>query len=221
MPRWSAEKIRMARELRSTGQTLPEITAVLTSIFGRTSYGRIWDYIKDVPVLPEFQSFFNERRNSSARRSIKEWGEAKELSDALLVSPLTRREYFLVASMLYWAEGNKKDLCISNGSPLLLKTFKYALQAALNIPDDRFKLSLLLYPDLEKEECIEHWIKMLGLQRSQLVRIWIREGKEGGKLPHGIGILRLRQPGKELKILTTLASSVINLFEVKQAPIVQ
>lgn len=219
--RWTAEKIQLARDLRSTGHTLGEIQKALCAQFGNASYGRIWDYIKNTPIKPDYQLQFKRRQRSSTYACEKGWEDAEQQVYAILGSaPLTQRELLLTATMLYWAEGSKGDLCISNGDPLLLKSFKYAFQELLGVSNDRFNFSLLLYEDLDREQCIEFWSTTLGLSHTQFKKIWLRKGKERGKLQYGIGILRLKEPKNELKLLLKSGHLIAKIMPIL-APVAQ
>ena len=222
MPRWPEEKIAFAQDLRAKGHSLSEIHWKLRGLFGLTSYSRTWYYVKDTPIAPEHQALWKERvlgGGSTYRARLLTQAGVEKASALLTVdNPLTLREYFLIAAMLYWGEGTKRDLSVVNTDPRLLRVFIDALVHTLRIPRERFRFSLRIFEDLDRETCIQFWCEALDLTHKQLTAVSVLNGKKQGRLLYGMCRIRLLRGMRQLRLLNAIAQKV---FENIHAPIVQ
>lgn len=99
---------------------------------------------------------------------------------------------FTAGLMIYAGEGDKRNQNnsrISNSEFYLHKIFIKFAQEFLDIKKENIKISLVLYPDLEIEECVNKWSKELGISKLNFYKTQIIKGKEKTKkLQYGIGI---------------------------------
>lgn len=80
---------------------------------------------------------------------------------------------FLAGILIYWGEGDKvsrNHVRISNTDPLMIKIFTLFLERIINIPQDRIKISLLIYPDLDDNICRKYWSEKIGLSDSNFYK---------------------------------------------------
>lgn len=194
--------IEKVKSLRSQGYSLPEISA-LTQVPKTTVYR----YIKGVTVLPEFLVMWGGKRGGSKKRKVKKEMEALKKGQAL-VQTLSKKEKMLYTAALYWAEGSKKDFGLSNTDPELIKVYITILRDVFGISNDRLRVSLRLYEDLDKETCLSFWEKIVGIPKEKFVNVNVLVGKKAGKLKHGMCRIRVAKGGDILKQIMGINKAV-------------
>ncbi|MBI3887689.1 hypothetical protein HY310_01320 [Candidatus Microgenomates bacterium] len=122
------------------------------------------------------------------------------------------REKFITLAILYWGEGNKKDFSLSNTDPKLIRLFVSLLREVFKVGNDRIRGGIRIYQDLNKEECLEFWSKLIELPRESFTGIQVLEGKKVGKLKYGMCKIRLLKGEGELKQLKGLYNAIGDLF---------
>ena len=187
-------EIQKMTELRSKGCSLPEIMRIM----GRGS-STVNKYIRDVKILPEFEAEWRMKRGGSQYRAKMKWESAEKEATSLIKS-LSKTENLLIAASLYWAEGTKKELNLINSDPLLIKTFASCLEQ-LGVERSEFRVTIRVYEDLKKEECVLYWANVLKIPKSQIINVNVLSGKKTGKLPYGMCRLRVTKGEKTFKLL--------------------
>ena len=209
--RYSIEKISQAQKLRTKGYSIPEISK-LCSIPKTT----VLRQVKNIKIDQKYIRRWRERRNSSKRLSKLKWLEADKRAEKI-VGNLSRRDLALIASMLYWAEGTKRDFNFSNTDPAMIEVFIAILRAIFKVKDSDFKISIRIYEDLNKKSCIHYWSKVTGLNLERKVSINILEGSKNGKLKYGMCRIRVKKADRLHKELFSIANKLV----YKLAPVVQ
>ncbi|OGH87838.1 MAG: hypothetical protein A3J93_05410 [Candidatus Magasanikbacteria bacterium RIFOXYC2_FULL_42_28] len=87
---------------------------------------------------------------------------------------LSKNILFLVGLTIYWGEGDKRManglVRISNIDPAMVKKFIEFLRKVCEVPQERIKIWLLLYKDLNEIKCKRYWTTKLNLRPSQFVK---------------------------------------------------
>ena len=197
------EKINTIKELRKKGWSVPEISQEIG--ISKTSVLR---YIDGVEILPEYLSEWAGKRGGSRKRKIKL--EERALQEGLrLVGQLSLKEKLLFISALYWAEGNKKDLILTNTDPNLIRVFMAGLRDVLKVSDNRIKVSIRLYEDIDREKSLNFWSGIVGISKSHFLSVNVLEGKKIGKLEYGMCRIRVSKGGDLLKKIVGINTAVI------------
>lgn len=187
--------------LRERGHSLPEIRRLTSH-----SNGTVFKYIQGVEILPEFRELWKNKRRSSTARMIKE--HAKALTHARkLVKKLNKKEKIIIAACLYWAEGEKRDLSLSNTDPKLIRVFIECLDI-LGVGKDNLRITIRTYEDLDRKTVINFWAKVIGIPPRQIINVNVLKGKKKGKLKYGMCRVRVTKGGYLLKILHSITDLV-------------
>ena len=202
------EEILKMTSLRQTGHSINEIQRIL--LRGK---GTISRYLKCVKVLPEYQDIIKAKQGASKSRSKKLWDEAHQKAKEALKRIINKKTKLLIAAMLYWGEGTKKDFSLSNTDPKLIKTFVECLKS-LGVSNTDFRITIRTYEDLNKTRVINYWTRLIGIPRKQILNVNVLKGKKKGKLQYGMCRIRVTRGGTYLK----LAQSVIDLVSNELAP---
>ena len=187
--------------LRKHGHSLPEIRRITSH-----GSGTVLKYIRGVEILPEFKELWRNKRKSSVFRMIQEEKKAREEAQKL-IKKIEKREKVLIAACLYWAEGAKKDLSLSNTDPALIKTFISCLKE-LGVKKERLSINLRIYEDLDREKACNFWSKTVGIPKEKIMYVDVLRGKKKGKLKYGMCRLRVIKGAYFLKLLNNLAEII-------------
>jgi hypothetical protein len=172
---------------------LPEISR-LVNVPKTTAFR----YIKGVEILPEFIPTWSIKWGGSRKRKLLK--EKQALKDAQkVVGNLSRKEKILFLSALYWGEGSKKDFGLSNTDPELIRVFINGLREVFNISEERLRISIRIYEDMDKEKCLDFWSQVVGVPKESFINIDVLFGKKKGKLQYGMCRVRVAKGGDLLK----------------------
>lgn len=192
--------------LRRRGRSLPEIQQEL-----KIGYGTVYRYIKDVDILPEYAHVWFGKRGGSIKRKVKSLEKAAKKATNLIVS-LSDKEKLLFLSALYWAEGSKKDLGLSNTDPNLIVIWINGLREIFHVKDDNLRISIRIYEDLDTDICLNYWSELTGIPKSKFVNVNVLKGHKRGKLKYGMCRVRVRKGGDLLKYITEVNKEACKLF---------
>ena len=202
----SPEKVQEIRSLRQKGWTLPEIKREI-----KVGYGTVYRYIKNVPILPEFQKLWLEKKKSSTRR--KKMAQEEAIIKAKQTIPsLSGKEKMIFLAALYWGEGSKHEFGLSNTDPNLVRVLIKGLNETLGISSDRLSLSIRIYEDLDKEKCLKFWSDITGIPVNKFISVNVLKGKKVGKLEFGMCRVRIKKGGNVLKYMVALRNEIMRFF---------
>lgn len=184
------EEIRM---LRSQGHSLDEISKAV-----EVSRTTILRYIQNVEILPEFLSNWAGKRGGSRKRKLLLEKSAFE-DGKIFVGQPSDRERILFLCALYWAEGSKSDFGLSNTDPELIRLYVNGLREVFGVSDERLRISVRIYEDLDRDKCLTYWSKIVNIPIEKFVSVNVLPGKKKGKLEYGMCRVRVTKGGELLK----------------------
>jgi len=204
--RITLEKKEKIIENRKKGLSIPQ----LSEAFGvsKSTASRL---VKNIEILPEYRQQWLQRRNASQIISERATKEAEKLSFEVIPS-VNRQIIGAVLASLYWAEGTKKDFSFCNGDPEMVRVFITSLKKVFFVKNEDIKVSIRIYEDLNLNECIEHWSKVVGFSLAGKVSINVLKGKKTGKLKYGMCRIRVKKAGLLLKTIFAINKRVHNLI---------
>ena len=100
--------------------------------------------------------------------------------------------FFLAGLCLYWGEGNKANpsiVSIANTDPNLLKLEAYFYRNYLRVPEDKLRVGLFLYRDIEEKSAKDFWSRVLKVPSRQFIKTQILKSNSQltrRKSKHGI-----------------------------------
>jgi predicted DNA-binding protein YlxM (UPF0122 family) len=202
----SKETIGKIKLLRQRGYSLPEIKREV-----KASHGSIFRHIQGVKILPEYWKEWHGKQGGSIKRmKIREQIAEKKAKNSIY--SLSDKEKMIFLTVLYWGEGSKSDFNLMNTDADLIKIFIKGLREVFNIAKDRFRISIRIYEDLDKQECLKYWSKITGVPAEKFINVDVLHGNKKGKLPYGMCRVRILKGGDMLKYIKALRKQIINLF---------
>lgn len=198
--------VKQIINLRRSGHSLPEISQVLST--PRTT---IFRYIQGVEIAPEYISQWAGKRGGSRKRKLKQEKEAFE-EGVRLIQTLSPKEKLLFTCALYWAEGNKKELVFTNSDPDLIRVFISGLRELFGITEDRVRVSVRVYSDLDIEKSLLFWSNIVGVPKEKFLTTIVLEGKKNGKLQYGMCRIRILKGASLLKKIHGINRAFMQAF---------
>lgn len=90
---------------------------------------------------------------------------------------LSKREIFIAGLFLFWGEGGKTPngmTALSNTDPSVLIFFKQWLKI-LNVPEEKMRVRLQLYSDMDIQRATKYWLDILQLPPESLRKPYIKK----------------------------------------------
>ena len=190
------------KNLRTRGRSIPEIS----SLCG-VSKSTVSRYVKNVKILPRYYQRWHERKNASRIISDRKLADASARA-SYLIQDLSNRDLIITASLLYWAEGAKRDLSFSNTNPEMIRIFVYIVNNILGVKKEDLRVSLRLYEDLDEKTCLRFWSKITGINLNKKTSINLLYGKKKGKLEYGMCRIRVKKGGDLLKYFFAIVKRI-------------
>ena len=203
IPKESIKKIKL---LRQRGYSLPEIKNKV-----KVGHGSVFRYIQGVEILPEYRQIWHSKRGGSIKRmKLAEYEAEKKANNSIGI--LSEKEKLIFLTALYWGEGSKGDFGLSNSDPDLIKVVVKGLKEVFNINNDRLRISIRTYKDLDQNKCLKFWSNITGVPVEKFVSVNVLDGKKNGKLIYGMCRIRITKGADVLKYIKALKNRVVSLF---------
>ncbi len=126
-----------------------------------------------------------------------------------LVGSLTKRDLLLIATCLYWGEGNKREFNFINSDPKMINTFLNSL-TQLGLKKKRIKVSIRVYEDVSVHKAKEFWSRVTGVSETEIQRIDVIKGNKFGKLPYGMCRIRISKGNDYFNLLSATVELISN-----------
>ncbi|MCR4333793.1 MAG: hypothetical protein NUV60_02155 [Patescibacteria group bacterium] len=129
--------------------------------------------------------------------------EANEELKELKYNPL-----FIAGLMLYWGEGDKLtkySTAITNTDPNLIRLYVSFLKNACRVPEKKIKAHVLIYPDLNEEDCRKYWAHESGINLSNFTKSTTILGRhKTRRIKYGVCIIGISSTYFKVKVLEWL-----------------
>ncbi len=200
-----------AIELRSEGKSYKAISSLLgipkstlSGWFGAEDWSK---EIKERLIKAENEvskvhmQDLNKVRGENLRQQYRlARDEARKEFENLKYNPI-----FIAGIMLYWGEGDKVNpngVKLSNTDSEMIKLYVFFLMKICNIPIERIKAQVLIYPDLDDLECRTFWSDASKLPIENFTKTTVIEGRHKTKrLATGICLITVSSSYLKVKIL--------------------
>lgn len=120
-------------------------------------------------------------RNTVRERRLKKLKAVYEIQKNSIL-PLSEKELLIAGLFLYWGEGAKGRgiVSISNTDPKVAKFAFFWMTQILRVPISKIKVGLHIYKDMDVEETIKFWSKVLNLPKEQFNKPYIKKTNREG-----------------------------------------
>lgn len=175
-------KQKKSTQLRKAGKTYNEISKLLNVPKSTLSYwfkGKEFNAIKKKIYTKTQKKWSKNIIEYNKKRSQSVWQEREKIQQnyAETVGNLSNREFLLIGSALYWAEGYKKTKwCISfcNSDPYMIKIMMFFFRKICQVPEDKFRLYVQIHTRKHERKTKKFWSMITNLPLMQFRKTQIR-----------------------------------------------
>lgn len=158
--------------------------------------------------------------NQERRKMWERWREEAREEARKDFPKLAKDPLFIAGTMLYWGEGDSNikngQIGFTNTNSNMMRLFSLFLQGPAQVPREKIRVQMILYPDLNEEECKRFWSRETDIPTDQFYKTQFIQGRHPTKrLSHGIFMIRFSSRQLKEKIAVW-----IDLFQ-KQYPLKQ
>ena len=203
--------IKLRKEGKSYNKISKELDIAKSTLSGWFSNLDWSDVIKQ--ELARKANFIARKRlrlvNKQRREMWEKWRQGYRDEASRQFPLLENNPLFLAGLMLYWGEGDSKmENCIvrlTNTDSEMIRIFTLFLYKICNVPKEKVKFQLTLYPDLKEEACKHFWSVKSNIPLSQFIKTQYIKGRHPTKrLNYGICVAYVSSRGLKEKIFTWL-----------------
>lgn len=191
-------KQNIAIEMRKRGLSYSEIENRIHVPKSSLSY-----WLKNIKLTPEQVRRLNDKRVEMARtnalkkisRTSKMIEEVKN-SSSQDVKEISKKELWLVGVVLYWKNGNKRDLKkgvhFSSSDPSMIQLFLKWLGEVGRIKNEEIKFDIFIKEHKGKlvSKVVEYWSEVTKFPKDYFLKIYYQ--KQGIKKSSNYGFLRIK-----------------------------
>ena len=147
-------------------------------------------WLRDLKISEEAREKIMKRAQSASiagliKRNRNQTVLAKQRADEIRrkarqeARKLFRNPLFISGVSLYWAEGYKKGAFGSkwkgvdfvNSDPETIKVMMKYFRHICNVPNDKFRLQLMVHPNVNVRKAVAHWSKLTKIPKGQFMKI--------------------------------------------------
>jgi len=132
-------------------------------------------YTKKILVLARGASSQKERRQ-------REVDEIIAKASAEIALPISKKTFRLFGAALYWAEGTKgKNFEVTNSDPVLIAFMAKWFQDVFEIPVERLRARINIYPQQNDKELKRFWSDLTGIPLENFGKSYVKPLSSGYK----------------------------------------
>ncbi len=178
---------RIAHRLRKQGLSYNEI---LQKIPVAKSSVSLW--CQDIELTPEQKDRLIKKKRENLQRlsklgplrALKRQKEIRKIKKVARkeIRSLTPDELKVAGAALYWGEGNKKSLAISNSDPNLINFIMRWFREICQVPNKKIRACLYLHTGQNEEKMKKYWSRITNIPLIQFNKtIFKQEGSASRK----------------------------------------
>lgn len=160
--RYSADKINSLISLRKEGKTIPELMEIFQ--MPKTS---IWHHVHGLKLDTDIAQRLRSKKGGTHRRNVQAWKDSEIFAKQLLTEESA--DFIKAVTMLYWAEGHKKDFIFTNTDIKMLQVYVIFLLDILKVTKSCVKIMVRTSDPINSKEALAFWSKNLKLPLSCFV----------------------------------------------------
>ena len=162
-------------KLRKKGKSYREIAKIAG--VSKNSVSRWCKNLKSPPAIQKIidaktkatqtqLTAYNKRRHRIVQLENKKIKE----NSVNQIHPLSKYELLLIGASLHWGEGNKKRLeriQFTNSDPSMIKLCLRFLREILQVPEEKFYVSIRIHPNINEQSTIKFWSKVTNVPKER------------------------------------------------------
>jgi biotin operon repressor len=196
----SIQEIQKIKDLRRSGHSINDLVRILS--IPKTT---IWHHIQSLKILPKYSKILRERQGGSKIKKEKELLKAKEEAKQLLDTE--SRDLYIIAPVLYWAEGSKRRCEFVNTDGEMIKLYLKIIRGNFKISENLIQPVLRIFSNHDKNESLNYWSKITKIPETKF-QIYFNDGGISGRTPYGMCRIVVRRGGYLLKLFKAIINQL-------------
>jgi len=189
--------MRLRREGKSYKEIQRELGIPLSTLSGWFSNAE-WSQ----NIRKNLESKLGNKLSIAGKRRWKEWRQSAQEDGKKTYPQLRVNSLFIAGIMLYWGEGDNKlensYVRLGNTNPNMMRLFRRFLVEICQIPEEKLRAGMILYPDLNESVSKDFWSKATGIPKNQFYKTQYIQGRHPSKRLSN-GILQITHCNRQLK----------------------
>lgn len=206
MKRHSQIEIKTIIKLRKSGHSIPEIMKA-TGLPKTT----IWRHVQGVAIDPVLLKQMRAKQGGSTKRKNEDIKRAFQVARVLMHSKNKKRELCILASMLYWAEGSKRELVFTNTDISMVNIYLKFIQSILMIRKQDIHMLIRIADPINPSEAVSYWENGTSIHEAN-IKVNHNNIQNKTKTQYGICRVSARKGGYSLKVIQGIISTVKEEF---------
>lgn len=124
----------------------------------------VWHHVHAIELTGEQLNKLSSRKGGSNKRYLLALNKAQNFAADLLKG--SQRELVIYVTMLYWAEGHKKDFVFTNTDERMLRLYLLFLHNIFNIDSKNLNILIRTSDPIISNNAIEHWATIFRLTKN-------------------------------------------------------
>ncbi len=200
------EKVDLLRRQNKSYDEISKETGIAKSTLSDWLSSKDWS-IKIKEELSKTTKL-NILRANEVRLAQKKMRDKKHIEDARKEYKILKHSQLFVYGLgIYWGEGDKKDrnrVAITNTDPNMLRIVAKFYRNCLKIEEDKLRVELFLYDDINVATAINFWSDLLSIDTNQFIKTQILKSRAKltkTKSKYGICTIYFSNTERSIKIL--------------------
>lgn len=126
----------------------------------------------------------------SSTRSHSIYAFRNPHGDPFLYKPSKDPILEIIGLVLWITEGDKTQLSLANGNPLIIRKYLSFLRKICNFHEEKIKGVIHCHDTLSYKECLRYWSRITNIPEHRFTKPFIKKDK-GGNRKYPYGILRI------------------------------
>lgn len=201
MKRYDIQVIDKMKQLRREGFSIEQIISTMS--LPKTT---VWYHIHKIKLSDSQKAVLRSNQGGSRKRKMENIKQADKKSTLLLNSK--DREFFIMISMLYWAEGHKKGRCqFTNTDGRMIALYLKVLRHKLHIPEQQIGVGIRIFTGMKEKECLSYWSSVSGIPPKK-ISVRMNDGGSSGRTKYGMCRVTVLKGQDMLKLMHAFISKI-------------
>ncbi|MBI2063920.1 MAG: hypothetical protein HYT65_02920 [Candidatus Yanofskybacteria bacterium] len=196
----SIQEIRRIKELRRAGHSINELVRILS--IPKTT---IWHHIQGLKILPKYTKILRARQGGSRIKKERDMLRAEKEANQLLNAK--DRDLYIIAPVLYWAEGSKRRCEFVNTDGEMIKLYLKIIRNNFKISENLIQPVLRIFSNHDKNISLNYWSKITKIPKAKF-QIYLNDGGTSGRTPYGMCRIVVRRGGYLLKLFRAIIKQI-------------
>ena len=192
---------------RKSGYSIPDLVRIY-----KIPKTTVWHHVHSIALSSEQQKTLRSRQGGSVRRREVFLQEAVLKAKKLLDGE--SREFVLILSMLYWAEGSKKVCEFINSDGKMIRLYLYVIRNIFKVKAESIKITVRIFTGMDENKCLIYWSEITKIDKRHFI-VRLNDGGTKCNTQYGMCRVTIRKGHTFLKLIHAIKNIIYDGIEVR------